>query len=576
MDRENRAGLSILTLRLGLILDRTSLRADGGMNATVDCTVQRGMRRLFPISRQGSWSAAAILLAITGLGLAIRLVVLHITPLVGTDAHYYLLQAGYYESGQWGTALLSGYHPLYPLLVGRLGRAAGSLERAGQYLSLLAGTLTIPVFYFLARRTFSLQAARWTALLLALLPFHVRLSADVLTEPTYILLFALTVLWILKACSGFSLPSACTIGLSGSLAYLTRPEGAGLLAIGLVLPWVPWGALARPPIVRRAFFSLLVGISFLLAASPFLVFLREAKGSWQWTSKGHALSIPASRESESPSTDAASADARNLAVTIPRKISAILYLPFLPLLLVGFLFPSESARERPLRWLLLAVSAAYLLVLIRIAASLGYLSARHLAASTLLLLPWAGGGACGLVDATTRGLARLGFPPGAKDLIFGRTIANVLLCLVVAGTTLPKLLRAKRTDQIANQEAGLWLRSRFRTVPRRVLGLEKVAYYADAQHVAIPCDPRELVATVARSRPEYVALYEESLRLENPAVAALLEGGARKGFLKEVWRKQEMGHHPTKRTLAVYFFRNPDAWLDWARQQLTEGVSAGK
>lgn len=126
-------------------------------------------------------------------------------------------------------------HPGYPLMVlaaswpVRLfhpGPDSVAMQLSAQIASSLASVLLVIPLFLLGRDLFNRSVAFWATLLIQTLPATGELLADGLSESTF-LLFAVTGWWAgLRALRGSRPGWYFLCGVSGTLAYLTRPEGA--------------------------------------------------------------------------------------------------------------------------------------------------------------------------------------------------------------------------------------------------------------------------------------------------------------------------------------------------------------
>jgi len=221
------------------------------------------------------------LLLLLGLSLALRILLFKWTYLIAVDGTgFYLKPAQYFVSGQWMDGLAGGYHPLYPFLVALFWKVLGDFELSGQMVSIVLGTLTIIPIYYLTRGLFGGLTAFVSSVFLAILPRHVALSADFLSDPTYTFFFVSAVWLGWEGLRGNDLKVVFLAGLATGLTYLTRPEGIGIL---LVLgPWFLFRRMGfRTRSIRRNGYPCLVLLfSFLLVAFPYILYLRSYTGRW--------------------------------------------------------------------------------------------------------------------------------------------------------------------------------------------------------------------------------------------------------------------------------------------------------
>lgn len=180
-----------------------------------------------------------------------------------------IAQDGYGATEQAAAA----FYPLYPLLVGVLGRVLlGHYVLAGVLISLAAALGAFAVLFHLTARRLGEDGARRTVLYLAIFPFAVFLGA-VYSES----------LFLLAALSSFALAerrSFLGAGVAAGLAWLTRPLGIALLPALVLIAW-------RAPRRRQALLQLTAAPG-LFALYPLYLWWRlddpfaflHAEGAW--------------------------------------------------------------------------------------------------------------------------------------------------------------------------------------------------------------------------------------------------------------------------------------------------------
>jgi Mannosyltransferase (PIG-V) len=155
------------------------------------------------------------------------------------------------EDGYSHPSFTPAFFPLYPALVGAVGRVLGShYVLAGTLVSLAACAAAFVLLYRLGRVLLDEAAARRAVLYLAIFPTAVFLGA-VYSESLYL---ALTIGAFLAAERG----RFGVAGLTGGLALLTRPVGVALLPALALLAWRSAdrrGALLRLAAAPAAFLA---------------------------------------------------------------------------------------------------------------------------------------------------------------------------------------------------------------------------------------------------------------------------------------------------------------------------------
>jgi len=243
-----------------------------------------------------------LLAAVLRTGAAMR------TAAMFDDGPVFLELAQLMGEGEWSRALTHPYHPLYPFATFVFHGVVDDWERAALCVSIVSGSAAVVALYFFLRHAFDAQTARIGGLLLAVLPYAATFSADIQSEGLYLALFvgALACLW--RALQLARVRLAALAGLMAGLAYLTRPEGIGVVVVG--------AGLAGLMVTRRAWAwrrgaswlaALLVGATIVVG--PYVVLLRVETGVWALTQKKSISNLvrpPAEETPAEPRTPEAS------------------------------------------------------------------------------------------------------------------------------------------------------------------------------------------------------------------------------------------------------------------------------
>jgi 4-amino-4-deoxy-L-arabinose transferase-like glycosyltransferase len=206
-------------------------------------------------------------------------------PPIDNDEVRYLIAAHHLGTGEvysdWRRPEIH-IHPLHPWLTSLGGRSIDSLEFRGRMVNLMGSILLLFPLAALARRLRDGATANLLLLLLAVHPWLVRSAAGVQPESLYVLLTASAILVLCPSPEGGVATWRWAVaGLLFGFSYLARPEGAlvGLLTGGVVV------VRSRRHGVDAAKAAGLFVVALVLAASPYLLFLRRQTGEWVLTGK---------------------------------------------------------------------------------------------------------------------------------------------------------------------------------------------------------------------------------------------------------------------------------------------------
>lgn len=166
--------------------------------------------------------------------------------------------------------------PGYPLCAAPLAALIGSAP-ALILVSMISGAVLPLLVFGIGRSLGAARAGTLAAILLAFSPQSILASARPLSDSLGTTLLCWTALLALKSSGAKSKQGWCALlaGCTGGLAILTRPESV------VAIPALAISALGLK--VRR--FHLLFAAGVLLVASPYVIALRQASGTWQLSLK---------------------------------------------------------------------------------------------------------------------------------------------------------------------------------------------------------------------------------------------------------------------------------------------------
>ena len=223
--------------------------------------------------------------------LSVRIYIGIFTYVIQTDSVAFMQNAEYFANGDFLSGLRHDYHPLYSLIMAGLYKIVPNMELSGTITSIFFGTLTVIAFYLIGKGIFDQKIAFVSSVILAFHPYAVRFSADIISESTYFFFF------ISALGSGFFAITKsrhllfALSGICSALAYLTRPEGIGILFI--VIGWCLLKDFVKIKIAwkEKLVSILILVISFLAISSPYLIYIKNETGVWHLTKKKNASRI---------------------------------------------------------------------------------------------------------------------------------------------------------------------------------------------------------------------------------------------------------------------------------------------
>jgi hypothetical protein len=400
------------------------------------------------------------------------------TEVASRDSIGYIRIAWQLEHDPWAhwpeTLQHAQQHPGYPLALLAVsqpvrdwlsGDLARQMQISAQLASALASVLLVVPMYFLGRQMFDRRVAFWGTLLFQCLPASGRGMADGLSEPFFLLAMAAALTFAFTALRRSSVWAFGLSGLCGGVAYVTRPEGALVVAAtGVVLL-----AAQRVPAWRRPWRKVLAcGLALVVAALaigwPYAWAIGgltvkhtalEVLHTVDWQPGGTVLGPPLAVWW--PDNNGVPAERTWWGfVTVLEVLSrAFFYVVWVPAL-VGLWWFRDLFRRVPGTWVLVALCLPLLALLYCVARKLGYLSDRH----TLVIL------LSGIYFAAA-GLRRMGewlggvavrLRPAWQGTRWARPEVRITAVLLLCCLgPLPRTLEKLHADRSGFRAAGYWL-----------------------------------------------------------------------------------------------------------------------
>lgn len=500
--------------------------------------------------------------------LAVAAAVLHGWLIVHTgvparDAVGYIHYAWRLQHEPWPQVLRTSLQPpLYPLSVAAISLPLQAMpfsqplkmQYAAQGGAALAAVLLTVPMYFLGRRLFNRRVGFWSALLFQCLPVSAHVLSDGLSEALYLLLAAS---FLLLAACGLQRRSSPLLGAAGivsGLAYLARPEGAGLALVLLMMlgagcfveKWKPQQAIPGAAAVL---------LGALLSAGPYVSVIHGFSNKTTAVRMWGSLERHSNRPHEVCSTPTASIALPMATIgtwhpgwqpeqhcrSIAWAVNVILsetgktfhYVAWLPALL-GMWWFRKRLRASPVAGLLILALVLHALVLLRMALVAGYVSERHTLFLVMCCMPWA---VAGVLELPRHLLDWIKFVPGVASWRAreGTMALSLLVALVLF--VLPNSLRSMHRFKLGFRDAGLWLAAHADPADVIVDPFGWSEYYAGR---VIPSQP--VVATMPNHVPcYYVVLDGSPAAAHHSALPLLAEATA----MAE--RGEQVYHWPTNR-----------------------------
>lgn len=408
---------------------------------------------------------------------------------INNDGVLYIEAARDFWQGDWFKGLASFYPPLFPWLIAVAYPLVGEWELAGQFWPLVLGLAVFIPLYATLRRFYGARVAHVSLVLYAVSPYLARLSIHVRSEIPYLFFFLLALYFFQRGFSGQGRLFLLLTGVSAALSYLIRPEGMGLVIVGV--PFLLYRGWLRSRLREASLNLIPLVLGFFLVAFPYVLYLKGDTGSWQLSRKttfivalgmaehdpSVSLSYPEGTSALSVITERPQLYAKKVAVDLfraPAVYFEALHYSYIPFLLIGLvLFFRDRFWKRDDLFFLLYIlfhfgSFALLHVNRRNALPLVTVSFGWVAAGYLVL------------EGYFRGRW------GGKGTLF-----TALIVALFFAATLPKALREIGREKLYLREAGVYLRGKAGG-PTIITTDTRVSFYARGENRVLIKDLREL------------------------------------------------------------------------------------
>jgi len=452
---------------------------------------------------------ARVWLGLLAVALVVRIGTLIRTDVIFNDGPMFLRLAAWMQAGRWHDAFAHDQHPGYPLFIRLAQTVFGEPYPAAIAVSMLFGCASVLVLYGFLRQGWDRRVAALGALMLAVNPYAARFSADVQTEPVYLFFFLASVALLFAALRRASPGLAAAAGVMTALAYLTRPEGAAVIVVGVALAGTAWLRGSWTGRRTLAWLAALVAGAAVFAG-PYVAFVRSVSGGFRVSQKKSLLTIlefepGASAEPAGAAIDAVPTATHEILVVVLAALAvacvafvlgrirgraatrvrvdrvslgvAIAAIGLLAAILApgsfGVFAGVVVSTLRPEILLLMAIGifvrakngptgrtlfvtsivVLYAVILFGLLVSYGYVSRRHALPPLTLLFGYAAVGALVLIDGMETWLRERGRDARRSRIIAWSTIAGLIVAIA-----LPKAWHAHRAEELGARRAAEWLR----------------------------------------------------------------------------------------------------------------------
>jgi 4-amino-4-deoxy-L-arabinose transferase-like glycosyltransferase len=346
--------------------------------------------------------------------------------------------------------------PLYPMLLGLTSFLVEDYELAGRTVSLVLGTLIIPLGFYMGRLVYDERAGLTLALFLAVHPYMIHLSGEVLTDALFHFLFTAMTLCSLAALSRQSVSLMWVAGLIAILAFLTRP--GPIIAWGFITLWALYHSRGS---LRKGF---AVAGSTVLLLMVFGILVITGKTGGTAVSGNPFLNVLAPIYSVSSSHSSMGVKLIKFVQEFPQGITY----PFLFLFIVGLAKSRKEGLSPSERCLLVATVPLWLAYLV-VSPSERYFS--HAMAPALVF--------------ASAGFAHLN--EWSKSKLRGRTgLITAILVFAIIAMQLPRGFVELHPKRLPEKLAGQWILEHEGSGRTIISDSGVTAFYARGYFVGVP------------------------------------------------------------------------------------------
>ena len=459
-----------------------------------------------------------VLLGLLALAFLLRLPLLFFPEVIHNDGAAYILHAKLVLIGNWS---MGKTPPLYPLLIALFHFITPNGELAGIWVSVIFGTLLVLPVFFLGREIFNKSVGLIAALFAVFHPLLYTASGSVLSESIYYFFMTTAVLFGWKAFCQGRFFQTILFTLFTTLAYLTRPEGVGLIFI-----FAFWVLFISPPHqqrrwTRRMGIFILAVLSFFVFSVPYLVQLKKETGRWGISGKV-SISMGSLSEGEKvPSIDEIGKRREfPLLSLVNDPITAIekIVLGFFssiykfqqalnPLLFLFVLLVVIWKRNHPYTLKGDFYLLSHFIFFFGLVLPFFWITRRYTSQLIPISLPWAAFGFLGLINWIS---------PRLKEGKLKKRISVLLLSLILIGLFAQGRVIHPRSHRFIQREVGLWMKDYLPRDGKIMSSLPQEAFYAELPWVRMPQGSYEEIIETARSNGVQYLVIDEKIEEDSP------------------------------------------------------------
>ena len=441
--------------------------------------------------------------------------------IVGSDQVEYIRLGQNFAAGNFHGVLDVYRPPFFPMLLGLASLLIQGLVLPAVMIAVLAGSIAVPLTYYFVKQSYGERDARLAGMFAVFYPHLLNSVFSIGSENVYLVLITLCLLTGWKALTSDSVLHYALAGGLVGLAYLTRPEAFAYTTffIGAILVKIVWKK--EQPVRRLLLFGGVFLISFLLFATPYLLYLKTETGNWTVSGKTTINTVLADHEAAALN-EVGEAESRETAAVLVMNIVSNLVqvntiLPYLVPLGVGLfialgLFGTIWGAERLKR-------EAYLIGFV-VLTVLGYTLAVVQTRYFYVLLPiafgWAARGIYFFAEWFRSSARKLKLPaPVVAVADYTPALCLVVLFLYLAPLSFFMRSKADSWQERAYEEkaAGIWLKDHAPAMSKVFSPRKLPPFYSGTVQVSPRSTEIDVILNQIKTEGvEYVVISDRSVR----------------------------------------------------------------
>ena len=444
---------------------------------------------------------------------------------VGADQMQNIVLGCHFAAGDFYGVLDVYWTPLYPILIGTLNYFINSIIYPSVIISIIAGSLAVPLTYYLTRQSYGRREAVIAAVIAVFYPHLINSVFALGTENIYLIWVVGAIIIGWQALKEISARKYFAVGVLLGLAYLTRPEAFGYPVLFALLMLFK-NLCAKNFSVKHLLAPMLaLTLGFFLFGAPYLFYLKSATGSWMISGKTAINTIAAEYSDDYGAENGEPATGFNLAkgkvlvksfginLIIIHKEFPYLVPLFLVMLVALGLFGGIWEKRRLEREIYLIIFCLVTIV--------GYALAAVQTRYFYVLLPiFFGWIARGIVHIERK--FRQSFQSRFSEKLHSkvsspRLIAASLILIYIYVLPINFFMRSEtdswQSNAVEERDAGIWLKEHGKPAPLIFSASFRPIFYAEGKPFPVKTNkPDVLLTQIKNYQADYIVTSERSLK----------------------------------------------------------------